>query len=940
MVARDGQDLQNKSTTGDGSLGPDAQHQKLMHDTWSKTTEQTALRTTDQATGTKTTGDQVVINPSQLVQKCQAAGQEIASYANKNLNDKMPELDQQGRPTGRLTDVTYGQRINDLKIQINTDSQNAITAADTQAARGGADITKRIENNLNQLDTAAQALGLNDRAPNFQDQLAQAFQNATVDQIAALQNVEALAKAQRDLQAERFAPATTRLSYALLKADGFTDDPAGSLDSIRKTGMPKASKEELADAFMMMQTAGRTDKEVFYSQEYGQVSASVNGQYAQTQQERGQKIVAELTKADSLSRSGDVKGAEENYKLAMEDTKGVDQKWLAAQLRIPANAQNPDIAQALVGMLTNVKEAKLQYANFLNGQSRYSEALPLALQVQADTPELAQQDQSFNKVLNTATFGNTMSVGDLQAHQQKFAQFMQDHKWDDASKELDALTKNYQDTKAALDKNGQTLGTSKDDVTKQLAELEKKKDTMDQTEYKIEQGRLQNELKVFDANAQAGAGLDKQGNYLTYLQGVLAYSKDDKATAHALFEQIKGDPDIAGNKQLNLDQLLDATKHQNWFQRNWHALATIGAVAAGIGVGIAVACVTGPGGIAAGIGTTGAIMAAVGGGAVAGGLAYGGIKGATLGFDQVGWGDIKDGAITGGLSAVTTVAGPLLGGARTAAAGAEVLGGSGAVEATSLSARVVGTLGVRGTGALTGASLAVGKEGYQVAFQGKSWGDAGKSLLWEAPLFAAGGSMAAAKGITFSTLGLNPTTLKIGAGLAGTKEAAEMAFNGKSLKDATGSFILEAPLFAGSVGMAGNAATKVLGPGGALTAETLQPTLVASSKIAAGLGGLGAGLELSKQAYNDYSPVALPVFGRPEHIALNPNDEMQNQEIWMRYGQINPNLYHAPDATVVPVQDTTQGQAQPAKPVTPYTRMTQEQIDAQRNKPIQDEPVN
>jgi hypothetical protein len=122
-----------------------------------------------------------------------------------------------------------------------------------------------------------------------------------------------------------------------------------------------------------------------------------------------------------------------------------------------------------------------------------------------------------------------------------------------------------------------------------------------------------------------------------------------------------------------------------------------------------------------------------------------------------------------------------------------------------------------------------------------------------------------------------------------------------------------------------------------LTPASWNSALVASSKVAAGLGGLAPALELGHQAYNDYSPVALPVLGRPEHIALNPDDPKQSEEVWTRYGQLNPNLYAAPEAAVAQPQPT----GQPDKPAAvPYQRMTQAQIEAQKNAPIQDEPVN
>lgn len=662
--------------------------------------------------------DQTAVYPNKLIAEAQASGKEIATLLQTH---KDTDIIQYRDANGNMQETTVAQRVEGLRIRINQDCQNAITASN-ELVKNNPNLDQNLNAATARLQDAAVKAGLDYNSPNF------AQQAANNPQLAQL------AQEQANLQSARMAPATAMLTYAMLKAEGLTDNPRASMDAFAGRGVPKPSEKELADAFLLTAQAGRTNQEVFNSPLYASVNNAVKTDYAVTQNEKGQNILKMLKDADGLAQSGDTAQAEAKYKEAWQLGETVDQKFLAAQLKLQDNQNNPQVAQALVGIMADVKEARMHYANFLVKQGKYDDALPIALSVGSDTPEFAQADPTFNKLVSDATFGKSMPQGEIQAHQAKFAQLMQDsnnpNRFTEAQKELDILQKNFQDTKATLDAGKPKLEAAKKDIDTKLAELEAKKDTTDAEEYKIEQARLTNEKKTIEAVQKQNEQFEKGGPYLKYLQGVLAYSKDDKDTAHALFEEVKkSDPELAANPDLKIDALLEETKHRNWFQRNWHAIATVGAVVAGVVVGIGVGLLTGPGGIAAGIGTTGAIMAAVGGGAIAGGLVFTGTKAAALGTDSVGWKDFREGALIGGASAVPMI--------RVGAAFAPGAAGLASLEATAATGTsVFARMGMTKGALAYGAGVAGADQGMQVAFDGKSWQDAGKSFVTEAPLTA------------------------------------------------------------------------------------------------------------------------------------------------------------------------------------------------------------
>ena len=659
--------------------------------------------------------------------------------------------------------MTVSQRIDQLKQEINTDSQNAILASD-ELAKQNPNLDQQLQQTTNALQSAAQQIGLNYQDPNFPQELQSQMQNAAGNpqELAYLQQVQDLANQQELLQSQRFAPATARMSYAMLMSEGMTDNPEASMQAQMQNGAPQPSNQELNDAFMLMRQAGDPIRKSPTIRCSTRSTPTLPGNMLRLNLNNSAQIATDLQQANAAANSGDKTSAEKFYQEAWKTGEGIDQKFILAQLQIPDNANNPQIAQALVGILSNVKEARLDYANFLNGEGKFSQALPIALSVGAQTPQLAQQDPTYSQIVQKATFGDSVPQSDLQSLQAQFAQEMQDKKFTEASKTMDSLKKNFQDMKSTLDQDNAAMEKNSKSVSDQLTQLNKNQANLDPTEYQIQKQQLQAEQaqikQIHDADQQA----QQQYAYLQYLQGVLAYSKDDKKTAYNLFQEAeKGDPSLEKQSSLKLNALMAATKPEGWFERNWKAVATVGAVVAGVAVGIGVGIFTaGVGGVVAGAGTTAGLMAAIGGGAIAGGLAYSGIKGGILGFNQVGWKDVAEGGFIGATSAVTAgTAATAFGGA---AAATDVAGTSAATEAGDAAASGgfwsngltmnVGKFGLQ----FSGRTLAYGLgtdaayQGYKVGFDGQSWGNAAKSFAIEDPLFVGGSALAAGSGMTMA----------------------------------------------------------------------------------------------------------------------------------------------------------------------------------------------
>lgn len=665
----------------------------------------------------------IEVYPLKLIAQAQTEGRELVSLlrSGKNPEDIVQYKDDQGVSK----ECTLKERVEKLRLACDQNCQNAITAAN-ELIKNNPDLEQRINTVAAKMQDLETKLGLNRNSSEYREQLEKHPE------------LRALYDEQSDLQSIRMAPASAMMTYALLKKDGLTEHPIESFESFKKTGMTKPTDAELADAFLLVSQAGRTNSEVFHSPFYATVSAAVKSDYAINQNEKGKQIIALLKEGEGHAQSGESDKAEESYKKAWQLGETIDQKFLAAQLRLQDNRSNPEVAQVILGVMADVKEARMHYAGFLVKQGKYSDALPIALSIKADTPEFAKADSTYDLLVSSAQkgvtdvdllvsdamFGKHMTSQDLQLQQYEFCSLLQDEKnpnrFTEAQKKIEDMLKSFQETKSSIESNKPNLESALSDINTRKADLEKKKDSLDPEEYKIEQKRLDGEKSLVEAVQKENEQFLKQGNYLKYLQGTLAYSREDTATAHALFEEVKkADPELAANKDLKLDELCKATepaKKQNWFQRHWHAIASAGAVLAGVVVGIAAGMLTGPGGIAAGAGTTAAIMTAVGAGVVggaAGGAVFAGTKAAALGKGTVTWKDFREGALLGAAAAVPAI--------RAGTAFAPGAAGLSTLESTAATgSNIIAKLGITPTSVAYGVGVSGIDQAMQVGLDGKS----------------------------------------------------------------------------------------------------------------------------------------------------------------------------------------------------------------------------
>lgn len=722
--------------------------------------------------------DRVQIEPLKLVAQAQAEGRELVTLlrSGKKTDDVVQYRDEQGH----LKETTLSERVEALRLACDQNCQNAITSSN-ELIKNTPDLQDKIDSVSARLQNWENKLGLEKCSPEFKYQ------------IERNPELRALCDEQTTLQAIRMAPATAMMTYALLKKDGLTESPQESFDSFQKTGVTKPTDRELADAFLLISQAGRTNSEVFHSPAYAAVSDAIKTDYAVSQNEKGKKIIELLKEGEGYSRNGDSSKAEESYKSAWQIGETIDQKFLAAQLRLPDNRSNPEVAQVLLGVLADVKEARMHYAGYLVKEGKFADALPIALSIRSDTPEFAKADSTYDSLvsgaqkgmtdvdllISDATFGKRMTATDLQMRQYEFCNLMQDsnnpNRFSEAQQKIDDMLKNFQDAKSSIESVKPKLESTISEITNKQSELDKKKDTLAPEEYKIEQKRLNDEKNVVEAVQKENEQFLKQGSYLKYLQGTLAYAREDTATAHALFEEVKkDDPELAANKELKIDELCNATapaKKQNWFQRHWHAIASAGAVIAGVVVGVAAGMLTGPGGIAAGAGTTAAIMTAIGAGVVggaAGGAVFVGTKAAALGKDSVKPKDFLEGALLGAAAAVPAIrAGAAF---APGAASMETLESTAATGSSKL-AQWLAKAGITKTSAAFGVGFSGLNQSVEVGLGGKSAKDGAidfaKGIPEQMFAFGAAGQCTRAASILGTDLFFNLTTpsFELGAGI-------------------------------------------------------------------------------------------------------------------------------------------------------------------------------
>lgn len=572
------------------------------------------------------------------------------------------------------------------------------------------------------------------------------------------------------------SPSFIRLRFAELKMAGATDRDARINAGPNEV---KASKREIMDAYQLVNEAGRISQAMSDSPSYQDVKRRASLLYADTQQQRSKDAVLALQAADKLRSEGKPEAeVRKAYDQALAKVREVDMNAIRAQIitqnkemeRIqkakaeldkvePAQReaarkaleeqekQQTEIIQQLGQILHVGKEVKTEYAKYLNERGKGSEAFVLLTEAAAEAPEFCSKeaDPSFAAEMEKAIAGKGLISSDTEKHRSAYQEAMNNKQWGKASQELQALknasTNATQATLKSVNENVAAAEASLREVDAKMAQV-KADEQMDAETKAAELDTLTRQKTMLEQTAKGlkdsipkiEAEAKKQEHQLQFMEGIVAWSSDNKETAHRIFKELEVTaPEIRDNKDYQLADLIEDSRHKGWLERNWDKIKTVvtigGAILAGVVVGIAVGCVTGPGGILAGIGTTGAILTAAGVGAVAGGLTYAGLNRGAHEIAQANeWkstasyhekpdfvSDFKTGAIIGGSTATGQV---LL-------APGGILATSGIATTRLGSAAITTARFATGPGApLVGYGGAGVHQGYEMAVNGKSFKDA------------------------------------------------------------------------------------------------------------------------------------------------------------------------------------------------------------------------
>lgn len=835
-------DVPRPVTTDETSTDPAAEqqqgtafHEELANDRIAQASDRTREGVANQSQ---------IIDPMDLIRAAERDAQELYQLGSKQKWDRIQVRD---ASTGQVREMTVEERTIELKAAIKAGTEKAIGIADALPQE---QVTKDLQANTVALDAAAKTLNVN----------LQAVSPEQLQQIAAMNTPQSqefirLLQEREQINMARFAPALTRIVAATFRAEGMTD-PEGQIATAQNP-TPKPSAKEISDAMTMLEQAKRSGdngvpgqqsvgNEVANSRLFLDTSARIYNIYSANQQERGQSIIANMREAQELKAQGRAEEAGAKLKAAYDTAETIDYTFIKTQLADPRNANNPQVKQAFVDVLNNGYQARTNYAKHLRDTGKFEDALPILIKVEADTAELAVQDPTFGKLKQDAMFGTMIPAGELEAHQVKFQEAITNKDFTAAQKEIDFLRANYQKTADQLDKGDKKL---QEEHTKVKAELEElKKNEQLNAQQQADKKRLEDELAILEQNLKTNDAFKKQYPQIQYLAGVLEFSKGDNKAAHALFEEVKKtSPEIAGNKDMRLDEMLEATRDKGWFERNWDSIKKglcIGAaVLAGVAVG-ALTIWTGPGAAVFGAGTTAALLTtmgvAAGAGFVAGGTAGTAMKFTTEGFDtsKINLGrDFVEYGIYGAAASTAVAAAPGFAAAAPAqgAFGTSAIGLKTASVANFAVSRVA-------PAAIYGYGSSGGQAVLSHYADGVPWDQAAKQAALQGTINTAAYAFMPTFGNSAAAAGSAP------------------------VRETVGAFAYR-PLTVPLVG----ARIPFVAPTGAGTA-------VASME-----GFMNTGVPAIGDAYKTYSPWRIAGFSRPDKVHLNPTSPEDEKEMWDRY---------------------------------------------------------
>lgn len=427
-----------------------------------------------------------------------------------------------------------------------------------------------------------------------------------------------------DIQRERHALSKVDVVAAQLMMGGFTHREGEQT----LNGQP-ATRQEIMRAYETVNRAGRGNAQLEVTPQYQAVKDQSTDMFSRSQLQRSSDAVMALKAADDLRVAGKVTEAQAKYEEALKKVKEVDMATITTQWqaqmkefnlvaeKLNALGPNPDPREAqrltaeweqrrdiglqLEQIIQVGKEVKTQYAAFLNEQGKSNEALPLLSSVAAQTPpELLAGDKTFEEQMEKAQSMGSITNGDAEKHRVLYEQALAAKDWSTAERELGILKE------ASIKASEQSIQGAKDkiaamtkrqtEIDTELAELQQNS-TLSAEAKALRQQQLTNEKGGYDVLRKAledGLGpaekaAEEHKHQLRYMEGVIAFSKDDKDTAHKIFKELEAEaPEIAANKEYQLEGLIEETRKKGWWERHWDTIVNVGKFVA-IGVAIAAA---------------------------------------------------------------------------------------------------------------------------------------------------------------------------------------------------------------------------------------------------------------------------------------------------------------------------------------------------------------
>lgn len=472
----------------------------------------------------------------------------------------------------------------------------------------------------------------------------------------------------QQIQVERNALTVVAARSAQLLMGGLTHQPGD-----QTVGQSPATRQEIMRAYELVSTAGRTNRAMESSDQFKALKETSGLMYADIQLQRSKEAVVALQAADKARSEGkpeaEVKALyEESLKKAKDcDMASVranlisqEREYTQTQTKLeqladtPANKQQRDrltaelrqreeIATQLAQILQVNKEVKTQYATWLNERGKGNEALPLLTSAMSETPEYTtpERDPAFAAELEKSQRvknDNLQSV-DTKKAMEAYQAALGTNNFAEAEKQLNVVKEatskvaatSIQDAKDKLS----TYDATKAKLQTELDDL-KKNQTMDETAKKIREEQLTNEIAGYDQLRKPYAerlpameeAARKQGNEIKYMELVIAASrhKDGDAEAHRLALELKASaPELANNKDYQIDELIEATREKGFWERNFDTIVNVAKIGACIvAIGVAGTLVPGVGGIAvaAALGAAGVFTVGAAGHATAQALDY------------------------------------------------------------------------------------------------------------------------------------------------------------------------------------------------------------------------------------------------------------------------------------------------------------------------------